>query len=289
MNPFLAQMYNTADNIATVSGATPEDFHKNAQAELLDTHLQKLGYDMSTLDANGLSAVATELFGPDNEITKMAHQAGAVAAPAPAVDSAQEKVAEADTLGRLMAHAYVDELANLEKKALSMGDVASKAKEVGGKVKDVASSAGGSIASAAREGASRAGEAAGALGSAAKGHKWDPNQTKSKALGAGLATAGVLGTAAAAKGVHGAIKKRQEGKEATASAVVQEIIAKTAAMRQGEVTWDDAVEKRAMEILHANGIDPSTGESVSDEEKIAAELNQRAVALLQSKGYQFEG
>jgi hypothetical protein len=130
MNPFLADLYNTAENIGAGPGAA-DDTEKLAQAAVIDQMLQNEGFSLDQLSPDDLVKVATEIFGAESPLVKEAGEMPfppkaekckkcdkeECTCPAEKEKEAQEKLAEADFLGRAMAHAYVDELSNIEKKA----------------------------------------------------------------------------------------------------------------------------------------------------------------------------
>lgn len=99
MNEILAQRYDTYSKITS-----EQDLEKNAAAEFLVKLAAEEGVDLDSLS----DAEVSELLG---EIEKNA------SAPDTETTDEQEKLAEADFLGRAMAHAYVDELAEIDKVA----------------------------------------------------------------------------------------------------------------------------------------------------------------------------
>lgn len=136
MNPFLSELYNTAENIGQTKEASADENEKLAQAHILDQMLQNEGMSIDQLTPQDIVKVATEIFGPDSPLVKEAEMPPQLAGakgddsgkcekcgkdpcecPAAKDKEAQEKLAEADFLGRAMAHAYVDELRGIEKAA----------------------------------------------------------------------------------------------------------------------------------------------------------------------------
>jgi hypothetical protein len=113
MNEFLAELYNTADNI----GAT-ENLEKDAAAEFLVKLAADEGVDLDSLSDEEVAGLLTEI-----EKDASVNNGGETQE---IDDEAQEKLAEADFLGRTMAHAYVDELSTIEKQAGRVTNVASK-------------------------------------------------------------------------------------------------------------------------------------------------------------------
>jgi hypothetical protein len=101
MDEFLNELYGTSQTI------TGDDLEKQAAAEFLVKLAEQEGVDLDTLSDAEVGSLLTEIEG---NVTKQAS--------APQTDDgAQEKLAEADFLGRAMAHAYVNELHEIEKAA----------------------------------------------------------------------------------------------------------------------------------------------------------------------------
>ena len=120
MNEFLAEIYGT--------NAGSEDLQKTAQAHMLDKLAEEEGIDLSGLTEDQLNALAQQVVSSNPEI---ASQAGVEQAPAAAPAEgeteaekvAQAKFAEADFLGRTMAHAFVNEMNEIHQKtAMSKED-----------------------------------------------------------------------------------------------------------------------------------------------------------------------
>ena len=155
MNAFLAEMYNTRQNIGAESqDGVAADIEKVAEAQLLEDMFTAENVDVNTLDPMTILKVASALFGEDSALVKSAEEtveeeakregepvaqekkekASAGDGEVPPQfkkeekkseekkeeekeESMEDKVAEADFLGRVMAHSYIDELSNLEKSA----------------------------------------------------------------------------------------------------------------------------------------------------------------------------
>ena len=144
MNEWLNKMYGTAETI----GAAPasDDTEKLAQAELLNQMLEAEGYDVDKLSADTIVKVANALFGADNKLKvademppqfaakaeekkeegKEEHEKGETKEEEKKEEEkkdedeekkAADELAQADFVGRMMAHAYVNELAAIEKQA----------------------------------------------------------------------------------------------------------------------------------------------------------------------------
>lgn len=106
MNELLAQAYNTQDNINTNNGV-----EKTAEAALID-ELEKVaaaeGIDLNDFSDDDILEILGEAMGGDVEKTAAAEGVEADD------EETQVKLAEADFLGRTMAHAFYDELTGIQ-------------------------------------------------------------------------------------------------------------------------------------------------------------------------------
>jgi len=123
MDEFLNELYGTSE---IISG---DDLEKQAAAEFLVKLAEEEGVDLDSLSDDEVAGLLSEIEGE-----KIA------SAPEPQ-DEAQEKLAEADFLGRAMAHAYVNELHEIEKDAAKaqtsvLKEVGRQAKGALGKAKE---------------------------------------------------------------------------------------------------------------------------------------------------------
>ena len=144
MNEFLADLYGTRENIGAPQD-TSNDVEKLAEAQVLDQFLTNEGIDVDQLDGDTILKVAYDLFGEDSEIVKAAAEGSEDSEDEEEGEEgeeeekdAQEKLAEADFLGRVMAHSFVDEQSSMDKQALSMAGLKATAGTVGSKLKDIA-------------------------------------------------------------------------------------------------------------------------------------------------------
>jgi hypothetical protein len=105
MNELLAQAYGTDANIAANSGV-----EKTAEAALLE-ELEKIasaeGIDLNEFDDNDIMEIIGEALG-ETQIKTASVEEGEVA------EEGEAKLAEADFLGRTMAHAFYDELTSIQ-------------------------------------------------------------------------------------------------------------------------------------------------------------------------------
>jgi hypothetical protein len=109
MNELLAQIYNTAGN----SGE--ETLEKTAEANMLD-ELEKVaseeGIDLSELSDDDIVEILAEAMNTDAGVET--EKTASVETPIEEVqDEGQVKLAEADFLGRAMAHAFYNELSQI--------------------------------------------------------------------------------------------------------------------------------------------------------------------------------
>ena len=108
MNELLAQAYGTYENINANNGV-----EKTAEAALLE-ELQKVahaeGIDLNDFSDDDIVEILQEAINGAEETEKVAAAEGETVE----TDEGQEKVAEADFLGRTMAHAFYDELTAIQ-------------------------------------------------------------------------------------------------------------------------------------------------------------------------------
>jgi hypothetical protein len=238
MDQWLAQIYGTG-------GA--EDIEKTAQHHLLQKLAEEEGLDLSGLSEDDLNALASEVLGDEDqgqeEGQEEVQEVEAAPEEAPYEEAAQEvliakeaeaKFEEADFLGRVMAHAYTQELSKIaaaqEKTAGRFGAAVDTARgAVRGalsKVKSKAQSAGGHV---------KAHTSSGSSSKVRKGMDYVGKRRGRFAAGAGVA---------AGYGM---------GKEASA--------------------FNKLAEMQAMEMLNAAGIDPSAGQQEQAQPQQAAQQN----------------
>lgn len=230
MDPKLAEIYGT-------NQPTESDLEKLAAAELAEGLANEDQIDTDGLSEDDLEAIAQDVLGSNEDSGEGADEGSEDGqekiSSDETSDESKEKLAEADYLGRVMAHAYVNELREIEKVAGGIADqgVATpqtkmeKLREMGGK-------AGGKVMGAA----GKVGEKA-SFGKLTGG--------KAQALGGALALGGAAAGAYGAKKIHDKFKSKKSSAEAP---VVE-------APEYSAV--DTLVLARAQEILEASGIDPN--------------------------------
>jgi len=290
MDPKLAAIYGTNQE-------TDADLEKLAAAELAEGLANDDEVDTDGLTEEELEAVAQDVLNASSE--EGAEEGGNIDGEqekTSAAEEAQEKLAEADYLGRVMAHSYHQELqkiaaAEQEKTAgMTSGQRAMQAAKgaggkVGGflsKVKDIATG------KEAREGFAAAKKSKGTADAAKNMASKSIMSAKGKER-AGAAIGKHMGEAAEAK------KKGMKGLGKTVGLYGGGAVAAggaAAAMKKKQSSaMDTLVEQRAMEILQASGIDPAELEEVEGQEKVsdprealASAVDERAWALLGQYG-----
>jgi hypothetical protein len=226
MNEYLAELYGTGELVKEASEEV-ELTEENVE-EYLEKSAAEAFVEAATEDDIDLNKLAedevAELYVPfhDEFMKQAAEELGLEYEEAP--DEGEEKLAEADFLGRAMAHAYVNELSEIEKEA---GPRWEKTKAAPGKavrwVGRTGAKAGKAIGRGAKAGAKGVGRGAKAYGQAmkgARGRKW-----QAAAIGGTAAAAGGAG----AGGYFGYKKKKASDEYA------------------------EAVEERALELLKEAG------------------------------------
>jgi hypothetical protein len=252
MNEFLAELYGTGTPIQNNSGGEVE---KLAQAEVLDQVLTQEGISLDQLTGDQIMKVAHDLFGPGNEIEKIAAEGKACETckkdpcECKEAETMEEKVAEADFLGRVMAHSFWQENGTIEKDASSAG--------IGRML------AAGRAAKAAPK---EPGKAMKALKDLKEKYKYQ-RAIGGGRLGSAAEVAGPKGTAAA--GAAGAGAGYAAGREKKGSAL------------------DALAEHRALELLKEAGITPEAAQPAAEteQEKLAQAVEARAWEMLEANGY----
>ena len=236
MDELLSELYGTAE---TIGGE--EDVEKTAAAEFLVKLAAEEGIDLNELSDEEVSGLL-------EEVEKTAGAEGGLEEPE---DEAQEKLGEADFLGRAMAHAYVNELSEIEK-----GAAFQKAPMFQRMAKAVTKAVKGSPERYRKAGRSLKRSVVGGEGAVKKRKLL----TRVKDIGKGLKgvapEAGALGAAGGA--TYLATKDKKSFNE----------------------SFESAAKERAYEMLADAGYDV---------EKVAqADVDQRALQMLADAGYQMQ-
>jgi hypothetical protein len=260
MDKQLAEMYGTLNDVDET------DVEKLAAAKLAEELSETEETTIEDLSDEDAEALAQQLLGEETEtveepeeteeVEQEASEEEGAAVEEPEKTSAvkeelsdeqQEKLAEADFLGRVMAHAYTQELKLIAQDEDMEKEARPSLKEVGGKV--------GKFLGKAKQ----------------KANESVPFKAR-KAFGNHKGKIG-LGAGAAAGVAAGRASKKKESS-----------------------ALDTLVLARAAEILEANGLDPAALEDTEkkssalneDQEAVLnAKVTEKAVELLQSKGFEF--
>lgn len=223
MDPKLAEIYGT-------NQMDENDLEKLAAAELAEGLANDDQLDTDGLTEEDLEAVAQDVLNAGAEEGEQ--EGGNIdGQEKTSAAEAQEKLAEADYLGRVMAHSYVNELRSIEKTAGTDFTGA-----ISAPVAKAAPGRGARALEAAKQVGGRAAFGLGALGEKASLGKL----TGGKAMGLG----GALAAGGLAAGAYGAKKMMGKGKSKKSSAEPE------------YSAVDTLVLQRAQEILDASGIDP---------------------------------
>lgn len=260
MDPKLAEIYGTN---------TPDeaDIEKLAAAELADQLADDGDADLDEVDEDTLEALAQEVL-----------EANDADDGSDGADEGQMKVAEADYLGRVMAHAYVQELRGIDKEAAkSYGPAAQREAVKRGLATEKAGLREKATVGARR--AAKSTEKAGrsVLGRISKAGKSVAESKAGKAVGRG---AGKVG-----KHLKAHRGKYALGLGAAGLAGAGGLVAKK--LKESSAL-ETLAEQHALEILAANGIDPFQQEKqsgVDPYDALTATVEQRAWEMLQEAGY----
>jgi len=304
MNLDLAQMYGTP-GYEEAASAQQEDMSKVAQAELFAKLAADNNIDLQQLSDEQISQLWGDTFGvklaeeeeeeeeekeEEEEEKKKESAAQEFLLKKAAAEEWQAKLAEADYLGRVMAHSYVQELGqigdNMDKEAgaEALGARAGKAlgrygellsgkksRELGGKaeffkkrVKAMreADAAGGAAGKAARERGARSGAAA--------------KEEAKKVLKTRLATGGAV----AALGGGGYAATRGKKKESSA---LDELAAEHAIHKAAEAGYD--VDEAADRVTAVYTLGLGESEKIASADTPEEAVETRSLEFLEAAGY----
>jgi hypothetical protein len=291
MNAFLADLYGTGQAIGADDSS--DDVAKLAEAQILDNMFKSEGIDVDDLDDQTVLKIAHEIFGDESALVKSAQEGGEEEAasepekckecgkaececPAKEAADVEKNAADADLMGRIMAHAMVQELGNIEKEA-SVGQALKNwgqlagfgAKQVGGKAKGLAGAA-----------AAKGKGAAGAVKGKGQSMKETYETARKGVIGKGPSgDKGRLGSLAAVakehpKTVGGAAGLAALGAGGAAAAGGDD-------KKKAASALDTLAEQRALEILAEHGVEPE----MDAETKLASAIEERAWEMLAENGY----
>lgn len=288
MHNWLAEMYGTGEDI----GSSPEqnDVEKLAQAEILDQMFEAEDVDWNALDADTVEKVAEELFGAENQITaEELTKAASDEDEGETEPDAQEKFAEADFAGRVMAHSFNQELdaIELEKEALSVKGIGTKARQA---AKAVGEWTGATPGLEAHRLASKASKEHGRLTQGIKTLKSKGDKATASTRSLARSARGSKSDQKAYEGLRGEYAKRFGARVAAPVAGVAAVGAAGKAIhsavtsdgKKKKAALDTLAENRAMEILEQNGY---TFDDDGGQNKLAEAVEMRAYEMLSNAGY----
>lgn len=289
MDQTLAKIYGTNEEV--------QDAEKLASAELAEKLAEGEELNLDGLSTDDLEALAQQVLsagadeGAEEEQTEEQVESEDAEEEKTASDEtteAEEKLAEADYLGRVMAHSYVQELKNIEKNASgTMADygqtpTASKTERTLKKAKETASGVTEKLKGRAKD----VGEGFKDLHYMAKSPR-----AAASALKDSLKSQGLKGTL---KGNSKALKALGvAGAGATAVGLgAKKMMSKKSEAEQISALDQLAIE-RAKEILAENGVELQSEEKTAalSEEQVAvlqSAVQARAEELLVAEGFSFE-
>ena len=278
MDPRLAEIYGTNEDVS--------DVEKTAAAELAEKLAEEGEMNIDEMDNDAIEALAQEVLSSDEEQSDEGEEEEKTASDAEdaeeeaaeeeeteeseeeetdekaektAADETEEKLAEADYIGRVMAHAYVQELKSIDKVAAKKEGPSKtrfRFEQAKQKVKNVASEVGDRAKSTANAAAFEFGRA---------------SKKKKGLMGAGAA-AGLGAAGFAAKKAFG---KKGKKKHSAATPAL-----------------DTLAQQRALEILEENGVDVSEKQAESEApskwDVLGDAVEARAMELLKAEGFEFE-
>lgn len=300
-NPVLMSIYG--DDL--LGAAVQPEQEKVAQAELLAEVLTTQGYDINKLASDEILAVAETLFGPDNDIAKIAMEGGEEEDGGESEeedDEAEAKAKEAEFAGQIMAHAFAREIRSMPDEAFekNAGIADMTLRGAASSLKSGAQSAGRSALKSLKRAATGSQFRTGSK-QLAKGAKARKGAEAGKNLANNKNMSDAARNLAGQRG--GMLGKKADKLEAAGRANRRAGAAKTLGLYGGgaaalgggaalasrnKEAFFELAEKRAAEILLENGIDPYTFEEVSPAEKIAADIEAGAWEILEQFGFQPE-
>lgn len=239
------------ERLAEIYGTGEEDYEKTAAAALAEGLAEDEGLDLDSLTAEQAEALAAEVLSGEGGEGDESGDEG---------DEGQEKMAEADLMGRIMAHAFWQE----------NGQIKEAAKKKGWK----AHSTGGGAAASKKPGfLSR---------SSAKAEEFGRKGTD--AIGRNAAKAGKwVGGKAKSFGGHMMKHRGKYGLGAAGAAAVGGGVAAYKKMKKssGTPNFDALVEARAQEIADELGVEKTSG---SPFDVLGQAVEQAALARLADAG-----
>jgi len=292
MNEHIAAMYNTLGAGEQVQ----EDLEKQAQAELFVKLAAENNIDLDQYNDEQVANLWQQTFGEkiaesdEEEPEKKKEEAKKELEEKKAeADTWEEKVAQHDYLGRLMAHAMYDEMGDIEKQAKG-GAVSKALGRIGGAIKgEAAGTELGKSVTALKQ--LRAGGMSKEIAGQAKKLKISPEDMTSavrsdlrrrgaKSVGRGVAAVGGLGGA-------GYLAGRASGGKEKKSSAIDELAVPVALQKAAEAGYDaNEVDDRLSHIFSLQGVQESEKIAAASDVDTAVEI--RALEFLELAGCQVD-
>lgn len=306
MDQFLAEYYGT--NGASQSTETIIDKEAEASFDLFAKVAAAEGIDLSKMSDEDVMALYTKVAGEDEHEDKeeerkkekeeekkkeaaakaeLAAKTAAASTQAPTAE-AQEKLAEADFLGRVMAHAYVQEMKKIAEASTEVAPEATKEaarpfsfgglekqKSFADKLKGFAGKArehGGAAVEKVKEHAGKAHEKGKEMASKIKEHAEKHPKTTSGAT---------HGAAAAAAGGAGFMAGHKEKK----GSALDELAAERAMAKIAEANWDTDQGAELLSTLVTAGASEENTKIAAANGDLEQALEIRSLELLEQCGY----
>jgi hypothetical protein len=299
----LAAMYGTP------GGPSEEDKEKVAQADLFVKLAAEQGIDLNQFSDEQIEELWNATFSKEasengekppkkeekeekeDDEDDEEKKAAAAQAEFEATQEWQEKVAEMDYLGRLMAHAYVNELGEIgeamEKEAKMPEALArglAKARGGGEAALKAAKGGAGAVGShlerlgrkATYGGLKAKAKAKGRVLTTADVLKGTPGGRKAKAIGAGIYGAGAAGAAGAGEAARRSLKKE--------SSAIDEYAAELALQKVAEINYDVDEAAERIGALYTLGAMPES-EKIASAGDVNEAVEIRALEMLEAAGY----
>lgn len=267
MNEFLAAHYGTGG----ASDVSEEDLQKQAQVELFaklaadnnidiaslsDEQVNSLWNDFQKQASGDAPEEKAEAKDEKKEEAKKEHEEKKEAAA---------KLAEADFLGRVMAHSYVDELKKIAAASESTTD------KVASKMDNLRAAVGKHMERAGK------GAVGAVLHTGGAEKAMDPRTAK--AIGAGVHAAGAAAAGGAAVGAKKMLSKEKEKK----SSAIDELAAQQSVIKAAEAGFDSAEAVSRISAVLTLG--PKESEKIAQIQDTDQAVEVRSLELLEQAGY----
>jgi hypothetical protein len=300
MNDYLAEVYGSAGQ----EDGAGEDLEKQAQVELFAKLAAAEGINLNELSDGQVNELFEATMGKEAEEDEEEEKKEDAKKELAEKKEASDKLAEADYAGRVMAHAFTQELGFIEKEAVSLTEVGMRARDFAGKLPDKAKALAGKARDVLsgkqmREGLrgrkavdSKAGKAMLKDMSSVPNKSGMSDAAYKKMLSERAAKAGksykseaskkALKGAAKTVGAYGGLGLGAYGASKAASAI-DDLALEGSVIKAAEAGWDvdEAAERvTAISIL---GLDES--EKIAAAQDVEEAVETRSLEILEAAGY----